>query len=540
MVGNAAIQRLFQRSVGGAGLCLSLMLPIGLSGCGGFSRSQAADPRSLTFSWSQDVGPLNPHRYGPSQMFAQDWIYEPLVVYERGGKIAPGLAEQWQVSPDGKLITFKLRQGVEFSDGTPFNATAAKANFDQILQNRKDHDWLELVQAIDRVAAPDDFTLQVYLKTAYYPALQEFALIRPVRFLSPQAFPAQGTTSQGIKAPIGTGPWILAEYQKDAYAVFKRNDRYWGQKPALEKVVVKIIPDPETRVLAFERQEIDFIYGGDEISLDAFKQLRDSGKYTTAVSPPLHTRALALNSQRGPTRDIKVRQALQHSINKDAIVAAILYNTEQRADRYFSKEVPYADVALPTYGYDPDRAKALLEAAGWKQATGQSIRQKDGQPLTLEISFDGSSKLDRAIAEAIQSDLKAVGIEAKLLGEEKQAWKKRQDNGEFHLIFNETWGPPYEPQAIVSSMRVPTHADYAAQQGLPMKGAIDQKIATVLVSMNEQQRQQLYRELLTTLHEQAIYLPISYGTNLAVLHRNIAGFEFMPQTYQVPINQLRK
>lgn len=504
------------------------------------TQSNSVNPRSLTFSWSQDVGPLNPHRYGPSQLFAQDLVYESLVTYDRGGKIQPALAESWKVAPDGKSITFQLRQGVQFSDGTPFNAAAAKANFDQILQNRQEHDWLGLVQEIDRVEATSDRTLKLYLKTSYYPALQELTLIRPVRFLSPKAFPESGTTAKGIKAPIGTGAWILTDYQKDAQATFKRNENYWGKKPALEQVTVKIIPDSETRVLAFENNELDLIYGSDEISLDSFKQLRDSGQYIAEVSPPLNTRAIAVNSNRGATKDLKVRQAIQHLVNKDAIVNAIFYNTERRADTYFSKEVPYADIGLRPYAYDVNRAKVLLDEAGWKQPPGQAFRQKEGQTLTLDLSFSGDNKVDRAIAESIQSDLKAVGIEVKLLGEEKQAWKERQANGEFNLIFNETWGPPYEPQAILSSMRVPSHADYAAQKGLPMKADLDRKISQVLLTTNEKSRRQLYREILTTLHEQAIYLPISYSTNVAVLHKNLSGFEFMPQAYQVPLSKLSK
>jgi nickel transport system substrate-binding protein len=505
-------------------------------------QQQTAAPQraELTFSWSQDVGTLNPHLYDPSQMFAQDMIFEPLVNYGRGGEIQPGLAESWEVAPDGKLITFQLRQGVSFSDGTPFNAAAAKANFDQVLKNREEHEWLGLIEAIDRVEAEGDSTLKLYLKTPYYPALQELTLIRPVRFLSPAAFPESGMTAEGIKAPIGTGPWTLAGYQKDSQAVFKRNEKYWGEKPAIEQITVKVIPDGETRVLAFEKGEIDLIYGNGEISLDSFQQLRDSGQYVAEVSPPLNTRAIAINSARSATQDQKVRQAIQHSVNKDAIISAIFYNTEQKADTYFSPEVPYADVGLQPYAYDMEQAKALLDEAGWTQSAGQEIRQKDGQPLTLDLSFSGKNNIDKAVAEAIQADLKAVGIDLKLLGEEEQSWYDRQTSGEFNLIFNDTWGPPYEPQAMISSMRAPSHADYEAQSGLPMKAEIDRQIGEVLLSTDETTRQQLYREILTTLHEQAVYLPISYSTNVAVLHKNLSGFEFMPQANQVPLSKLNK
>ena len=494
----------------------------------------------LTFSWSQDVGTLNPHLYGPSQMFAQDMIFEPLVNYGQGGELQPGLAESWEIAPDGKLITFQLRQGVTFSDGTPFNAAAAKANFDQVLQNHEEHEWLGLIEAIERVETEGDYTLQLYLRTSYYPALQELTLIRPVRFLSPSAFPDSGTTAAGIEAPIGTGPWILADYQRDSQAVFRRNETYWGERPAIEQITVKVIPDGETRVLAFETGELDLIYGSGEISLDSFQQLRDSEQFMTAVSPPLNTRAIAVNSARGATQEQQVRQAIQHSVNKDAIISAIFYGTEQRADTYFSTEVPYADVGLQPYAYDLEQARALLEEAGWLLPAGQDIRQKDGQPLMLELSFNGANNADRAIAEAIQADLRTVGIDLRLLGEEEQSWLDRQTSGDFNLIFNDTWGPPYEPQAMISSMRVPSHADYEAQSGLPMKAEIDRKIGEVLLSTNEEARQQLYREILTTLHEQAVYLPISYSTNIAVLHKNLSGFEFMPQANQVPLSKLSK
>jgi nickel transport system substrate-binding protein len=256
------------------------------------------------------------------------------------------------------------------------------------------------------------------------------------------------------------------------------------------------------------------------------------------VSQPLTTRSIAINSDRGSTKELKVRQAIQHSFNKDAVIKAVFYDTETRADTQFSPEVPYADIRLKPYEYDVEKAKALLDEAGWKLVAGKQIREKNGQPLTLELSFDAVNNIDKAIAEALQADLKAVGIDLKLVGEEEQAWLDRQTNGNFHLIFNETWGPPYEPHAMVSSMRKPSHADFEAQSGLPMKAKIDEKIGKVFVTTDENTRKQLYRDILTTLHEQAVYLPISYSTNIAVLQKDISGFEFMPQANQVPLNKL--
>ncbi|MCU0594957.1 MAG: nickel ABC transporter substrate-binding protein [Desulfobacterota bacterium] len=292
-----------------------------------------ADPKTLIYSWPGNVGPLNPHLYSPNQMFAQAMVYEPLVRYGEGGKLLPWLAESWEISKDGKEYLFKLRQGVRFSDGTAFDANAVKKNFDAIMANAKRHDWLNLVNEIQETAAPDERSFKLVLKNPYYPTLQDLTLIRPFRFLAPSAFPESGKTAEGIRKPVGTGPWILAESKLAEYDLFVRNDLYWGPKPKTERILVKVIPDPHGRAIAFETQGIDLIYGpGGQIGVDTFKRFADSGKYLTRVSQPLATRALAINSNRGPTRELAVRKAIQHAVNKDAMIRGIFENTEVRAD----------------------------------------------------------------------------------------------------------------------------------------------------------------------------------------------------------------
>lgn len=507
-------------------LLLTLTLFAAISGCGGAKENKStADTGTLNVSWNTDIGDLNPHTYN-SQMFAQGMVYEALVKYGQGGKIEPWLAESWSISPDGREYTFKLRRDVKFSDGSPFNAQAAKKNIDAVLANAKRHNWLDMIAQMKEVTVLDDYTIKIAFKNPYYPALQELALIRPIRFLAPAGFPDSGDTSQAVKAPIGTGPWVLGEYKKDEYAVFTRNEHYWGEKPKLQKIVVKIIPDGESRVIAFEKGEIDLIYGSGLISLDSLKQLKESGKYETSLSEPTSTRTLAINSNRGPTRELKVRQALQYAFNKQALIDGMFYGTETPADTLFSPNFPYCDLNLEPYGYHLEKAVALLEEAGWKQLPGKEFREKDGQPLALELCFDSTDNVQKSIAEAIQGDFKKVGVDLKLVGEEKQSFSQRGKDGNFNLIFSDTWGAPYDPHSMVSSMRHPSHADYQAQSGLPMKEAVDRSITDVLVSTDANKRQDLYRYILGTLHEQAVYLPISNLCNMAVYNKNLSGVTF--------------
>lgn len=505
----------------------------------------AAESGTLNFSWSANVGPMNPHAYSPNQMFAQSMVYESLVRYAPGGKTEPWLAESWDISDDGRIYTFHLRKGVEFSDGTPFDAKAVKMNFDAVLKNAQRHNWLEFINQIAATRVVDSHTFELTLKNPYYPTLQELCLIRPMRFLSPSGFPEDGDTAKRIKAPIGTGPWKLVEIRKGEYDLFEANERYWGTKPAFKRLMVKVIPDSDGRAIAFDTGEIDLIFGSGghgsgQIGLDTFARYRNMKNIVTGESEPLATRLLAINSNRFPTKSLAVRKAILHGVNKAAIVKHIFLNVERQAETLFSPNSPYCDLGLAPYKFNPKESAALLDADGWKLDSDTGYRTKDGKELTLDLCFVGNDSLQKSVAEVIQGDMKRLGIKVRLVGEEKDSFLTRQKSGEFGMIFGDTWGAPYDPHSFCSSMRKPAHADYQAQSGLPMKKDIDRKISDVLISVDENKRQELYRDILTTLHEQAVYLPLSYMTNIYVHRPELEGVVFGPTKYEFPFELMHR
>jgi nickel transport system substrate-binding protein len=505
----------------------------------GTMAKNTSETEVITFSWNKDIGNLNPHMYLPSQFFAQAMVFESLVNYGKDGKIEPSLASDWKASDDGKTYTFHLRQKVTFSDGSTFNSKTVKRNFDTVLANSEAHSWLGLINEIESTEALDDYTFLIHLKHPYYPILQELTLVRPLRFLAEAGFPDSGNTANGINKAIGTGPWILSDYKKDEQAVFIRNENYWGKKPRAKKVIVKIIPDGESRVLSFEKGELDFIYGTGLISLDSFNKLKKSGKYNAMNSEPQATRLLVLNSNRGPTKDLLVRQALEHGFNKQAVIDHLFYGTETLADQLISSNFPYTDTSIKTYGYEPEKSKQLLDMAGWKLPQGKEYREKDGKTLELELKYISSDSIQKSLSEVVQSEFKNIGIKVRLNAQEEQSFWDQTFKGQFDLVFDETWGAPYDPHAYVSAMRSSEHSSssYQAQLGLPMKAELDQKISQALLSTDENERKKLYKDIFTTLQEQAVYLPISYEKTIAVLHNNVKGFDFMPTQYEVPLTE---
>ena len=220
---------------------------------------QAAEQETdtLRFVNYRDVRDLNPHLYA-GEMYAQEMLYETLVDIGPDG-YKPCLAESWEISPDGKVYTFKIRKGVTFTDGTPCDAYAVKANFDAILENRARHTWLEMMHLLEKVDAPDAHTFRIFMSRPYYPMLTELGVTRPFAMISPKAM-KNGSTKDGVNAFIGTGPYKLTKVVTDEYAVFEANENYWGEKPRIRRIVVKVIPDNQTRILALEKGEIDLIH----------------------------------------------------------------------------------------------------------------------------------------------------------------------------------------------------------------------------------------------------------------------------------------
>ena len=297
-------------------------------------------------------------------MYAQSIFYMITLVSITEDGYEGCLAESWTISEDGKTYTFKIREGVTFSDGTVCDANAILANFNAIIENKKRHTWLEMMNLLVGVSARDDHTFAIEMSEAYYPMLTELGCIRPFAMISPNCM-IDGSTKDGVEGYIGTGPYILTDFVTDEYAVFERNENYWGELPEIEKITVKVIPDNQTRIMALESGEIDLIFGKNMLDADAISQYVESDEFEVALSDPTSTRHIVLNTTNDILNDTSVRQALQHATNRKAISEGIFYRLEKPADTLYATTVPYCDIDLEPYEYNTDTASAMLKEAGW-------------------------------------------------------------------------------------------------------------------------------------------------------------------------------
>ena len=534
-------------------LLVSALAAAAAAGCGQSGESQGADSQGaqgtsaqgqqsaeggerdeLVFVNYRDIRDLNPHLYA-GEMYAQSILYDTLVSTTAEG-YEGCLAEDWTISEDGRVYTFNIRDNVLFSDGTPCDANAILANFNAIIENKDRHTWLEMMNLLVGVSAPDEDTLVIELSEPYYPMLTELSCIRPFAMISPECM-IDGSTKDGVNGYIGTGPYVLTDFVTDEYAVFERNENYWGEAPAIRKITVKVIPDNQTRIMALESGEIDLIFGKNMIDADAISQYLDSEQFTVGLSDPTSTRHIVLNTTHEILGDLAVRQALQHATNRQAISDGIFYGLEQPADTLYASTIPYCDVELEPYAYDAKEAARILDEAGWVMGS-DGIREKDGVKLQLDLLYNSDSVTEKTISEYLQSEYLKLGISTNIHGEEEQSYRDNMKAGNFDMVFNICWGMPYDPQSSLAAMRAPVYGDYAAQQGLEDKAQIDEAITNILTSTDEVQRQELYDFVLTRLHEDAVYIPLTYECNKALYTSELQGVHFGTDQYDVPFGDM--
>lgn len=526
-----------------SGILCTAMLITAISGCGNSTdesisaatNTSTAQKEEMVFVNYRDIRDLNPHLYA-GEMYAQNILYDGLVDMTEDG-FAGALAETWDISDDGCTYTFHIRQGVTFTDGTACDANAIKANFDAILENKERHVWLAMMEVLQSVEAPDANTFVINLSAPYYPMLTELAMVRPFAMISPAAM-QDGSTMNGVNEYIGTGPYKLTDFVTDEYAVFEANENYWGEAPAIKKITVKVIPDNQTRILALEKGEIDMIYGKNMLDADALKSYADSDKYTVSLSDPTSTRQIVMNTTDEILSDKLVRYALSYATNKAGISEGIFYGLEPVAETLYAKTVPYCDIDLEPFTYNAEKAAELLAQAGWTLGA-DGILAKDGQKLALELLYNADSVTEKSISEYLQSAYLKLGVNLTIHGEEEQSYRDRMKAGDFDMVFNICWGTPYDPQSSLSAMTGPVYGDWAAQQGLEDKAEIDQAIHDILLSVDEAERQELFDFVLTRLHEDAVYIPITYECNKAIYTNELIDVGFTPSQYEIPFHQMR-
>jgi nickel transport system substrate-binding protein len=519
---------------------LVIIAGIVVLGCAKSGKSKAGAEnvnvkKELVYAAAREMGDINIHLYD-GDATVQDMVFEPLVDNTTEG-IKPALAESWDISPDGKEYVFHLREDVKFHDGEPFNANAVKLNFDAILSNRELHNWMNLPNQIQNYEVLDEYAFKLVLSESYYPALIELGLTRPFRFISPKNF-IGGETKNGVNGYAGTGPYILKEHIADEYAVLVANQDYWNGRPEIEKLTRKVLPIGLTSMLALEKGEVDILYNNKittTFDAESLKQIASMNRFQIVRSGPVLTKMLLANTSNtsSPISDENVRLALWYAFDRNVIAENITQGMDMPADTLFAPNVPYCNILLEKRPLDLEKSKQLLEDAGWTM--NGEYRTKGGRPLEITLNYTISMAGEKVICEYIQSQCQKIGVKLNVVGVDSVYTVHILP--EFEMVFDYTWGAPYDPQSTLAGF----HGAYSYK--LPTSGMNDidtilRNIDAALVEPDEGKRQDSYTYVLTEVHKQASFIPISYGSLTIVAPEYLENIGFNQSLYEIPFDKV--
>lgn len=413
---------------------ICLLLPSLLLACGGggdnphrrtlVDSRDNYDPRSLDPALSTDV---------PTGRVV-GYLFDGLTRFTPDAKVIPALATSWSVSPDGTIYTFHLRRGVTFTDGTPFVARQVAASWRRVLDPkvRGGRGWplypilgaKEFADgkgtAIPGIATPNDSTVVVTLKEpfAIFPKL----LAMPVAAIAPDNIPA----SFG-EHPVGTGPWKLVEWKHDDYLLFAPNRDYWGGAPKADSLKARIIAEPSTAVAEFQSGNVDVL----QVPQGEIRDWEEDAerKKLLASTPSLELVYVAINTTRGPLADVRVRQAINYSIDRPTIVRNLIAGRGELASGVIPSSLPGSDKTRVGYQFDTLRARQLLREAGYPNG------------IDVEL-WTSTTPIYVRIAETLQGYLALSGIRAKIVQRESAAAREAARKGQTDL-FVKDWYADY-------------------------------------------------------------------------------------------------
>ncbi|HIC43322.1 MAG TPA: hypothetical protein EYO73_03235, partial [Sulfurimonas sp.] len=421
-----------------------------------------------------------------------------------------------------------------FHDGTPFNADAVKWNLEKWV-GTDGHSWLPTTNIVGSIDTPDDYTVVLNNTEFYYAAIQDLALVRPVRFLSPSSADADGN----FVSAVGTGPWKVDEYTTDQRTTFVPHEDYWGQQSRLEKVVLEVISDPQTRIAALLSGEVNLI-GGEYlggISLESIPVLERNEDVQVVTGVGSTSYWVMMNYHRSPFDDVKVRQAINHAIDRETISTKLFRGLAAPAHGVFSPNIPYVTQPRPElYDLNLDQSQALLAEAGWTPGA-DGILEKDGQPFEVSMLVDADVfPQAKSIAEVMQGTLGELGIDMEIRLMDFGGWSEALQNGDYDMATNISWGAPYDPHSSLSGMFT---GGYLGTEGtIYADPVLDEMIADVVGIRDEDERQAGYDAIWTYMDENAAVAPIVYSLRVYALDGTVDGWNLPGTEYDLDLNNV--
>ncbi len=449
------------------------------------------------------------------------YFHDGLFDWGPDGKVKPMLVKEKQVSTDGLTVTWKLQPNVKFHDGTAFNASTVKWNLERKIQKKQSPYDLLPFKAVEVV---DDLTARVKLDRPY-PALDALLANRSFAMYSPSF--AQKVGDDGLKTQqSGVGPFILTSFVPNEGLRLKKNPTYWQKGlPYLDEIYIRVVNDINTRATMLAAGDADV---GLHLSSPDFQRFSQAQGVRVLEGPGSQQHYIVMNTRRPGLNDKRVRQAFNYAVDKEGIVQNVYLGGARVAQAMYATPVLEGFSRAGVYPYDPEKAKKLLDEAGWKMGPS-GVREKDGKKLTVDMwTRKGSTPGDYEISELVQGMLKAVGVDCKLTLLEPATFNPRvsvpPEKSEYDMVsmgFNAPTGNvDYVLNMLYSSKAFPPRYYNRAYMA---NADVDQLIEKANNAKKREEQNKLYAQILKRMHEEAPLIQLVDLTQAVAFRDNVRG-----------------
>ena len=472
------------------------------------SQGSPSDKVTITVGVSQDILSFDPHGYtGIASTIPGRHIYDTLVRIMPDDSLEPCLAESWEVI-DPQTIEFKLRDDVTYHNGQPFSAEDVKFSIERHLGTTY---TLSMVSAIDHVDVIDEYTCRVILNT---PATS--------MTLTNLAYPTCGivdkTTVEELEAagetldenPIGTGPLKFVEFMSGDHVTLAKNEEYWGEPAKMDEMILRIIPDDSARSIALETGEVDILLN---VPTTDYDRIRENSDLVLEEYASTGMEFAYLNTQKAPLDNKLVRQALSHLVQREAIIEIAengegipLYSPIAEGHRYYMPDVVH-------YDYDVEKARELLEEAGYG----------DGFELSLICINQPRARTGQVLQEAFAQ----VGITLNVELIENSAYLEMTRNGE-HQIALSSWTSSVDPNATFPSLFSSGPLGSANNRSLYNNPEIEPLLEAGLAGSTFEERYEIYSEVQKIIMEDAAIIPFYTQIGAVARQADLQGLQLYP------------
>lgn len=469
-----------------------------------------------------DATTLDPH-YSGSLPGANimNHMFDRLTTQGIDGELLPMLATEWNMREDDqKVWEFKLNPDAKFSDGEPVTADDViftwKRSTDPANEVVGNTQYLLNNMKITNIEAPDPQTVVI---TTEKPSVTLPGFLAEYYILPQHYYEGLAREEASLK-PLGSGPFVLQEWVKDDHLTMVRNPDYWGEPPAIEQIIWRPVPEAATRIAELLSGGADLI---DNLPPDKTAEVEEAGLSTATVDTGRRIFVGITQYNNPALQDKRVRQALNHAVDFDAISAALLNGKGKRAGSNVNP--PWQNSEVQPYAYDPEQAKALLAEAGWTDSDGNGFVDKDGEELKLTFdSPNGRYIKDIDIAQAVGQFLLDAGVNVEVAPQEWSNYVTKLDAKELSDLYLIGSGSNFEGQADISDLEANSSSNYGQWKNDQFQTLFGQ----LQGELEAEKRQELLNEMQVLVNDEAPYIFLYFQVAFYGLSDRLADWKPYP------------